>query len=755
VLAVFWAALLLGLRDKGVAYDEITHATSGFTYWKFNDYRIDPSNGNLPKRIAGLPLAWSDYRFPSRESEPWRNGDEWGVADEWFHDMGNDVGEMLRRGRAAMGIVAVVLGGVIWWASRRLFGPVGGMLSLLLYVLNPAFLANGALITSDTTTALFFLAATLGIAATIERVTIARVLGSSLLVSGLFLSKVSAVMIVPIALVLVVARLLRKEPLPVKLHGEQFVSGRGRQALVFAVAASVHAVLAVAVVWMFYGFRYSAFADADGRFPYTWQYLVGTPAPEKLLEQLPLTAPQKDRARDILASATPIAHRWPHEAVTALKEIERTVLERGQARQLEAAIAAPPSMAARLLGFARDHRLLPEAFIVDFAHGWHNARRRVAFLNGDVSLEGWPSFFPYAFLVKTPLIVFAMIALAVAAMVFRPELRRRGREVLPLLVLLAVYGAVAIGSHIDLGHRLILPVYPPLFVFCGAAAAWVFRARFAPLVLGVLLLAQGMETAWRFPNYLAYFNGLVTPREAYRHLVDSSLDWGQELPAIRRYLDEAKPVRPVYLSYFGTGRPAYYSIDAIPLCPDPGLAPDVPPLRVLPLPKNATPATIAASGKNWPGYDPAGLLHDDNGDTMVVVKKAKWLRVTAGTYLISATMLQPLHHNVWGPWNERYEREYQASREKVAPFLSDDPRVRAAAFARVSLDELATILREFEEHQFGRLTAWLRHREPDDFINASVLVFRLNEADLRAALEGSAPELGPDLPMIAEQAGRQ
>jgi hypothetical protein len=89
------------------------------------------------------------------------------------------------------------------------------------------------------------------------------------------------------------------------------------------------------------------------------------------------------------------------------------------------------------------------------------------------------------------------------------------------------------------------------------------------------------------------------------------------------------------------------------------------------------------------------------------------------------------------------------------PLLSDDERVRAAALGRVSLEELATILRDFEEHQFARLTAWLRkHREPDDFINASILIFRLTEADLRAALEGPAPELGPDLPMLAERTVR-
>ena len=59
------------------------------------------------------------------------------------------------------------------------------------------------------------------------------------------------------------------------------------------------------------------------------------------------------------------------------------------------------------------------------------------------------------------------------------------------------------------------------------------------------------ETAWRFPNYIAYFSGIVRPATAYRHLVDSSLDWGQELPAVSRYIQQHPTEAPFYFSYFG------------------------------------------------------------------------------------------------------------------------------------------------------------------------------------------------------------
>src|SRR5699024_432819 len=46
----------------------------------------------------------------------------------------------------------------------------------------------------------------------------------------------------------------------------------------------------------------------------------------------------------------------------------------------------------------------------------------------------------------------------------------------------------------------------------------------------------------------------------YRILVDSSLDWGQDLKGLKPYM-QAHGIPKVKLSYFGTADPAYYGID--------------------------------------------------------------------------------------------------------------------------------------------------------------------------------------------------
>jgi hypothetical protein len=69
---------------------------------------------------------------------------------------------------------------------------------------------------------------------------------------------------------------------------------------------------------------------------------------------------------------------------------------------------------------------------------------------------------------------------------------------------------------------------------------------------------------------------------------------------------------------------------------------------------------------------------------------------------------------------------------------------RIAALVRRNIADWPELLERFEEYRFGRLSAYLRQREPDDEINYSILVYRLTEAEITRALEGPPPELGPD-----------
>jgi len=128
-----------------------------------------------------------------------------------------------------------------------------------------------------------------------------------------------------------------------------------------------------------------------------------------------------------------------------------------------------------------------------------------------------------------------------------------------LLMLVPVALLLAAGSftRMQLGIRYVLPAFPLLCCFAGQGARWINFARW-PWRSGVLVAAMVLAPcSLRYhPHYLPYFNELSGgPEEGRLHLVDSNLDWGQDLDRLRELL-RRRGIPIVGLAYFGTVPPA-------------------------------------------------------------------------------------------------------------------------------------------------------------------------------------------------------
>ncbi|MCX5900564.1 MAG: hypothetical protein NTX06_07505, partial [Proteobacteria bacterium] len=192
--------------------------------------------------------------------------------------------------------------------------------------------------------------------------------------------------------------------------------------------------------------------------------------------------------------------------------------------------AEEKQIAPRLAVWACEQKLLPEPYLYGFAYAMIAAQERVAFLNWEYSLKGWPYFFAYSFLVKTPPSVFLMVMIAalVAARACRRSvksgcvvrIKKVAYTTAPLLFFMLLYGAAVLTSHINIGHRHILPLYPALYILTGVAGWWPRSGNRAIrwAIPGILcLLIAEMLIAW--PNYIAYFNMVAGgPSQAYKHL---------------------------------------------------------------------------------------------------------------------------------------------------------------------------------------------------------------------------------------------
>ena len=84
VLIAHFALAILSVRHKSPTFDETAHMTAGYAFWRFNDYRLQPENGNLPQRLAALPLVIAGAAFPDRNQDAWRRSNVWISATSSF-----------------------------------------------------------------------------------------------------------------------------------------------------------------------------------------------------------------------------------------------------------------------------------------------------------------------------------------------------------------------------------------------------------------------------------------------------------------------------------------------------------------------------------------------------------------------------------------------------------------------------------------------------------------------------------------------
>ncbi len=196
------------------------------------------------------------------------------------------------------------------------------------------------------------------------------------------------------------------------------------------------------------------------------------------------------------------------------------------------------------------------------------------FLMGQLYVGGKWQYFIVAFLLKTPM---PTLLLLLGALVLG-LLRSRGARHLatpaaawlpPLL-----YFAVTLTSKLNLGYRYILPVLPFAILLAGRTGHWLasmmshLRGARLAAARATAALAVGWS-AWSglaiYPHYLAFFNEMAGgPDNGWHYLVDSNLDWGQDLKLLRRWMDRYGVGR-VKLGYYGEGVPSYYGIRFDPL----------------------------------------------------------------------------------------------------------------------------------------------------------------------------------------------
>lgn len=183
--------------------------------------------------------------------------------------------------------------------------------------------------------------------------------------------------------------------------------------------------------------------------------------------------------------------------------------------------------------------------------------RQPAFLFGERAVGGWWYYYPIALLVKTPLPLLLLSILGGAA-ALRDFVRRDHVSLLEPLVAGAAIVLAATIDREDAGVRLVLPIFAMLAILGTVAVRelWETSAKSAPArrlvraTVAATLAASLIVPLRAHPDHLAYFNPIAGDHPE-SILVDSNLDWGQDLYRLSATMKRMR-IESIALAYYGS-----------------------------------------------------------------------------------------------------------------------------------------------------------------------------------------------------------
>lgn len=329
---------------------------------------------------------------------------------------------------------------------------------------------------------------------------------------------------------------------------------------------------------------------------------------------------------------------------------------------------------------------MPETWVYGLANTLKTTQMRGAFMKGEYRGGGWWYFFPFAFLVKTPHGTQLIFLLTLVCFVYWVKRGYRQYERvdpnqwwIPVAISTTVFLVTALTAGINIGYRHAFPTLFGLMILLGQCSTCLEGSK--RLAKGALFFALAMlfiESLLIHPHYLAFFNELSGgPEGGYKLLVDSNVDWGQDVELLRQWIVAKKQSGDksnFFAALFGpeTGQP-YFEVPQTTL------------LEPIKLSKAGRPKAIGP-----------------------------------GIYCISAHILQGMtfRFGFYGAWDKRKEENYRKLKSQMELQTKEDVH----------------LTRRFEIARIAKLCSGLKNKEPDGHVGYSILIFDLDEKELQELL---------------------
>ena len=237
---------LIIVHRESLTFDEDNHMFSGYMMWKSGDFGLNPEHPPLVKLLATIPVLAAPLWVPPLKhryfkEEAYLDGRDWLARNDGATQ------HLVFRMRASAEILAISLCLVIFLAARTWFGDTAGLIALTLAVFDPNILANSALVTTDVGVSCFFVASVLSFYRYATKPSLLRLCSAGIFAGLLLATKHSGILLAPMLVCLMAWEVFSSKSSARKQVAFRVIGGAGALTLI-----------AVLMLWSFYGFRFSA-----------------------------------------------------------------------------------------------------------------------------------------------------------------------------------------------------------------------------------------------------------------------------------------------------------------------------------------------------------------------------------------------------------------------------------------------------------------------------------------------------------------
>src|SRR5260370_14834353 len=457
LLAALVLQLTLSVSRESPTWDEGDHIFAGYRSLTHKDFGLNPEHPPVVKMLAAAPLLSMPLKAPEVQNRFFMH--------EAFLDgkellFGNDADAMMFRARMTASILTVLLALLVFLATREFFGTGAAFIALTLIVFEPNLLAHGARVTTDAGLSCFMFATIYAFYRYVKAPSAWRLAIIGLAAGLTLAAKHTGILVIPMLALLAICEVLRGRL--AKQHDSERPVGTMRNAGRLAVSVIASVLIAVAVLWASYGFRFAARPDG--------------------LQLNPAFAEWVGQLKPIEAQLVFFAARWH-------------LLPESYLYGLAAVRLSAEAYTSFVLGRVYPHGVwfyFPIAFAIKSTLAFLILLGTSVFAIATRKLTGAREIL----FLTVPPVFYLMVAMS-------SKINIGVRHILPLYIFFAVLIAGAVRSLMR--HRL-------------PARRWRY-------VVAALPLFHVFSSGRSYPNYMAYSNELWGgPSQTFKYLTDSNVD---------------------------------------------------------------------------------------------------------------------------------------------------------------------------------------------------------------------------------------